>query len=149
MEGVKLYDEAGWTKAIAYLNGTDIKDDVEELKADLLDDDISKDDINSVLDLYEIYSSEDVDKIVKALEALNDKTIEYNGEKVQYELTFKEQGKDVEITTVSDIAKFVLNKMLNADKTVKEFFDTYGDVVFTASYGDKTTVITIKSVTLQ
>ena len=149
VEGVKLYDEAGWTKAIAYLNGTDIKDDVEELKADLLDDDISKDDINSVLDLYEKYSSEDVDKIVKALEALNDKTIEYNGEKVQYELTFKEQGKDVEITTVSDIAKFVLNKMLNADKTVKEFFDTYGDVVFTASYGDKTTVITIKSVTLQ
>ena len=141
--GLKLYGDEGWEKAIKYLDDTDVQDDVILLKDALLDG-IEKSDVNDVFALYEKFGDGDQDKIVENLVALDGKTIEYGGGEVEYKLTYK----STTLTKASEIAEFILNEMLFSGNSVEEFFDTYGEVIFTATYGDKTNVITIKTVTL-
>lgn len=146
VEGDKLYSVEGWEKAIEYLEGTEVENDVAALKTDILTDGISKEEIGKVFDLYDALDDGDTDKIAEKLEALDGKDIKYNDTEVQYKLTYK--GKEEGITKISEISSFILKEVLSTDKTVKEFFDTYGDVVFTVTNGGKTAVITIKTVTL-
>ena len=145
VNGIKLYDENGWTKAIEYLNGTEVKDDVISIKDELLDG-IDKEDVNDVFALYDKIVAGDTAKIVENLEALDSASIEYNNEGVTYKLTYK--NNTVGLTKISEIADFILNEMLFTDKNVKGFFDTYGEVKLTATQGEKTSVITIKSATV-
>ena len=142
---VKLYSDDGWGKAIAYLDGTEVKDDAEAIMTVLLDGDISNDDINAIFALYDKFGTGDNDKIKDKLASLDDKNIKYNGQDVEYKLTYK----DIEITKNSEIAEFILDEILFSGKSVKEFFDEYGEVVFTATYEGKTSVITLKTVTLK
>ncbi len=143
IEGTKLYSEEGWNKAIAYLDGTDIKDDVEELKAELLSEGISKDELTEILNLYSLLTAGDVEKVKVNLSGIDSKEMTYNGDEAEYSVIFEKGTAPVGNKAVSD---FILGQFKTS--TVKSFFDTYGKVTFTATYGSKTAVITIDSVEL-
>lgn len=143
IEGTKLYSEEGWNKAIAYLDGTDIKDDVEELKAELLSEGISKDELTEILNLYSLLTAGDIEKVKVNLSGIDSKELTYNGDEAEYSVIFEKGTAPVGNKAVSD---FILGQFKTS--TVKSFFETYGKVTFTATYGSKTAVITIDSVEL-
>lgn len=150
VNGIDLYSDEGWDLAIEYIEGTKTYADVESMKDKILDSDkINKDDINDTLkllsDLQDKMDNDDITTIVENLTKLDESDIKYNSSEVQYKLTYKSTN----LTKISEISSFVMEELLFTNKTVKQFFDTYGDIVFTATYGIKTATVTIKSVTLE
>lgn len=143
IEGTDLYSEPGWNKAIAYLDETAIKTQVESLKADLLSEGISKEELAQILNLYGSLTATDVETIKGNLTDIDAKELTYNGDDVEYSVTFEKGTAPVGNKAISD---FILGQFKTS--TVQNFFDTYGKVTFTATYGDKTAIITIDAVEL-
>lgn len=139
VDDTKLFSDEGWVKAIAYLDETDIKAQVEGMKAALVDDgNISKDDLKDILSLYSSLPSSDIEKIKANLSEIDSKDLTYNNEEIDYSVTFEKGTAPVGNKA---IAYFILGQFKTS--TVTNFFNTYGKVTFTATYGDETAVITI------
>jgi hypothetical protein len=144
IEETKLYSVEGWSKAISYLNGTDIKTQVEGMKnALLLDGSISKTDLQSILNLYSSLKLNDIGIIKGNLSDIDSKDLTYNDEEISYYVTFEKGTAPVGNKAIAD---FILGQFKTS--TVKNFFDTYGKVTFKATYGNKTAEITINSAEL-
>lgn len=139
VDDTKLFSDEGWVKAIAYLDETDIKAQVEGMKAALVDDgNISKDDLKDILSLYSSLPSSDIEKIKANLSEIDSKDLTYNNEEIDYSVTFEKGTAPVGNKAIAD---FILGQFKTS--TVTNFFNTYGKVTFTATYGDETAVIII------
>ncbi len=145
----KLYSDTGWNKAVAYLEDTDLTLSAQMREKWLDDEDISKNDVVAILSFFGEIGPEDAEKILAKLEAndINSKELEYQGEEISFSVAFA-KGEAPENN--EEIAEFLLTQLKN--KTVEEFFNTYGKVTLTITYGEgseaKTAVITLNSVSL-
>ncbi|MPN19871.1 hypothetical protein SDC9_167246 [bioreactor metagenome] len=140
---ITLNSSDGWDKAIAYIDGTSIEEQVAAMKNSLLDG-ISKAELTEVLGLYSSLKTSDIALIEGKITNLDSKVLTYiNDGEVSYTVTFEKGTAPVGNKAV---AEFILDQFKSS--TVKEFFETYGKVTFTAKYGEKTSVITIDSVEL-
>lgn len=143
VDDTKVYDNVGWDKMIGYLDGTQIKDDIQGLKIKLLDGTIVAADMVDLIGVFESSSNADANAILSNLTANNfdGKVIKYNGFEIQYSL--KSKLSSTPIATNTDIVSFILNNILYSDISVDAFLQQYGPVEITVQYGENTGKIII------
>ena len=141
INGIPLYSDEGYTKAVNYFKGTTIQDDIESLRADILDDDkLTLTDINSILDLYNLIALEDKSKIITNFENFDSNEIKYYDSDISYALS----NKVTNSILIKDIVEFTINELLYSDSTVEEFFNRYGTIEFNVNYNSKEAYIIIE-----
>ena len=133
-----------WDKAASFLPGTI---DVYGVKTKFVDGTITISDINSLLDVYEASTADELNQIITNLDAANfdETTFKYNGDIVTYNVS--ETGSGTIPSGNIGIADFILNEVLISNMTLGDFFDIYGTVTFTSTIaGDtpKTATITLQ-----